>query len=219
MDYDFLIVVWADYLSPLPFIVGLVYWRRESRTLKILTLFLGVECLVIGVMYVFASQGINNMFMVHINSLIVYFFVVIIFSEYVTEKMKVLLTNSIPLSLGILLLTLALDIESVFRRPIYLVTLLALVVTLVSMYTLITMLWDSPEHGPFRDERFWLSLGMFFAYAAGTFMYAGISTFLSTRLHTVHSILQIISHLIFAYGFWATARSIPPPLSIVSVTE
>lgn len=157
--------------------------------------------------------------MVHINSLIVYFFVVIIFSEYVSEKMKILLTNSVPVYTGLLLLTIALDIESVFRRPLYSVTLLAIVVSLVSMYTLITMLWDPPEHGPFRDERFWLSLGMFFAYAAGTFIYAGIATFLSTRLHSVHSILQIISHLIFAYGFWATSRSILPRSSVVRATE
>lgn len=219
MDYDLLIAHLADYLTLLPFIVGLVHWKNESRTLKLLTLFLGVESLITGVMYVFAGQGINNMFMVHINTLIAYLFVVRLFSEHVTAKMKLILTNSVLLYMAVFVVTLALGIESVFRRPLYLVTLLAIVVSLVSMYTLITMLWDPPKHGPFRDERFWLSLGMFFAYAAGTFIYAGISTFLSVKLHSVHSILQIISHLIFAYGFWATSSSLLPRSSIVRATE
>ncbi len=159
------------------------------------------------------------MFMVHINTLIVYIFVVNIFSEYVPERMKALLTSSVPLFTGLILVTLALGTESVFRRPIYSVTLLALVVTMLSMYTLLSMLWDSPEHGPLGDERFWISLGMFFAYSAGTFIYAGITTFLSTKLHSVHSILQIIALFIFAYGFWATARSRPPTSSIAGATE
>ena len=72
----------ADLLSLLPFGLGLVFWKGETSTQKKLTIFLGVEALYHGLMYAIGSNGINNMFLVHINTFIIYIFMVKIFSGY-----------------------------------------------------------------------------------------------------------------------------------------
>lgn len=187
----------------IPFVIGIFFYRKLGKDLKIFLLLLAISVIVEAIVDYFAFLKINNLWLFNIYFLIDYSFFMIVFSLWQdNRKIKNTLRISIPVFFIIWLIFLF--ILGGFLKFNYVARYIECIIfTIVSLYTLYKIGLDG-DILVYKDYRFWISLGVLIYFAGNIFIYAlGFlmdSEFMDSAW-IIHNSLNITHNLCFAGGF------------------
>ncbi len=185
----------------LPLGAGLVKWRIAPRPMRLLTVLLLYAALSDIFSVTLAIRAINNIFLFHAGVIVFYPILALLFSYWHSRRSKRLLRWSIPIFIAAVLLLFVLGYETLERPPSHSLSVMSIMLAITSLYTLFTLMRDGSNYPVYRDERFWVSLGVFMSYATTTFIYSGIMDGITDDIWIAHNIIHTIGNLCYLVGF------------------
>ena len=181
----------------LPLGAGVVKWHAISRSLKLLTVVMLYFALNDLIMLALASRSVKNIFMIHGYVIIVYVFLAFLFSYWHQDKPKRLIRASVPAFIAFYLLLLATGRENLGIIPAISHSVMSISLTLIALYTLLSILKSREPSITYRDERFWVSIGVMVQFSGNVMIFSGVSGEITITLWTVHNFLFLIGYLCY----------------------
>lgn len=183
--------------------IGLYVRRFLSTELKILLLYFVLALVADFIAAYLSSQGINNLWVFHIFTIVEYGFLTIILSMWQKNAvLKRVLQLTVPVFtlLGIVAIAFLEDTTQFnnFSNPIAQLLLIS-----ASAITLFELHNEGPQ-SVFGDPRFWIGSGIL-VYNASTLVIFSLSNLLSMELlivvFTFHTFMNFITNLTYAGAF------------------
>ena len=206
------VILFASILSGFaPFIAGLTMRHRLSSTMRLLLIYFSIDLATELSMAYLGSKGINNLWMVHLFTIIQYGFMIAVFSSWQSNNLiKRMLQVSIPITIVMGIVSM-LFLENVrhfnnFSRPIT-----SLILIMASAYTLFELNKEKAI-SVFQEPRFWISSGTLLYFASTLVLFALSNTLLNLPKHfthmvfEIHSVMNIVANIIYAIGFLCQVR-------------
>ncbi len=176
--------------------------------MKLLTVLLAVDTLFTIVMFTFAINHINNLFLMHFYTLLAYVLIALLFSCWHSTFAMRLMRLSIPLLVVIYLLFLGAGVEVLDRPNKYTLSLVGMLVAVITLYTLYSSVSDENEIAVHRQEKFWVSIGFFVSFSATSVAAASIPEHITSQLWSITTVLIGISYLFYLKAFICMHKSI-----------
>ena len=151
-------------------------------------------------------QSINNMFLIHLYTLVSYLLIALLFSYWHKGRVARYMRFSIVLFFICYVTILGLGYEDLQHPNKYSTTITGVLVAFISLYTLCTAFQGSINHPAYEDERFWVSFGIFISYSGNTFIYIAIPTYITYDVWTILLISDIFSNLLCFKGYLCLRR-------------
>ncbi|MCI0707457.1 MAG: hypothetical protein L0Y80_08250 [Ignavibacteriae bacterium] len=202
---------------------GFVTVRTLQQTeMRILLLSIFVSFFLGSTMIVLAVQGINNLWVIHLSTLLQYSLLTWLFSFWHTARTRKLLLLSIPIFFSIWLIVF-LGFESISAFSSYTRPLQALLLISFSCYTLFII--NKDETKPiFSTPAFWAASGTLI-YFTGTMILFALSNILlkesAEMLRMLWAPIQstsvIVSHVCFAGAFICARKQYSSAVNLVTV--
>ncbi len=203
MDY-ILRLPWHGHLTTLTtlivFTVGLIKWSKSSQPLKLLTIFLSISILSSTISAVFALKSGRNIFILHIYMGVSYAVLAFLFSYWQKGQLRQLIRLSGPLFIVFYLILLALGYEKLDVPPARSLSVMSILASMISLYTLLTILKRPSIYPVQRDERLWISIGTLIVFSSNSFVYSSILTGITTNIWPIHNILESIGNICYMGG-------------------
>lgn len=196
----------VSYLSGLlPLGAGIYYWARSPPSLRILTGLLLYEAFSNIAFVLLAFMRGNNMVLMHLYTLVSFLLIVLLFSYWQQRRAARYMRLSIPIFFLIYILLLALGYENLQTANKYSLSIQGIFIAFISLYTLYTTYRQHIDYPVHRDERFWVSFGVFINNSCNVLVYAAIPIFVTHALWQIHNVVVIIGN-IFYFGAYLCLR-------------
>lgn len=190
----------------LPLGAGIYLWNISTRPMRLLTgllLYGSLSNLSLLLLYL---QSINNMFLFHLYTVVSYLLITLIFSCWHKSRVARYMRFSTVLFFICYVTFLELGYEDLQLPNKYSQTIAGVLVAIISLYTLSVAFKGPINYPAFKDERFWVSVGVFINYSGGTFIYIAIPTNITYDVWTIWLILDIFSSLLYFKGYLCLRR-------------
>ena len=186
--------------------------RFLNWQMRLLLIYFGVAVITELLLAYMGSQGMNNLWLARVFSIVEFCLLTIVFSSWQNNKLlKRLLHISIPLMV-VLGIFSTLYLENIrhfnsFSKPIT-----SLILIMVSAYTLVELNKEKIDF-LFREPRFWFSSGVLFSFSASLLLHALSNSLLHLPMSVVRLIfesnvvLSIIANIIYTGGFLCQTRT------------
>lgn len=181
----------------LPLGAGIYFWKRSSRSIRLLTGLLAYGVLSDVALYLLVLQSVNNMLLLHVYTIVSYLLLALLFSFWHEGKAGRIMRISIPLFVFYYFTLLALGYENLALPNKYSLTMRGMLVALISLYTLYSRQRYRATIPISEDERFWVSLGAFIVNSASIFVYAGIPGDITYTIWQIYMSLSILSNFVY----------------------
>lgn len=195
------VLYYLSFVSGLiPFILGLVLFRKLNLALKSLLLLFGIGLLIeaLGYYLYFFTKIQNNIWLYHFYTLIECSLFIFIFSFWQNDfKLKRILRIIIP-GFAFLWIGAKIFFESFDQPDNYTTSLECVLLVAISFRTLYVV---DQEHLKtiFREPRFWISAAVLIYFSANLVTFALGNMIVNWGLH--HAVINIIANLLYAGGF------------------
>ncbi len=188
--------------------VGIAKWHISTRPMRLLTLFILYSALSTIVSIALATRNIQNLFLLHIYTLLAYSALALIFSYWHRDKLRQYIRLSIPAYVVFYLLLLRFGYENLSMPASFSLSVISVLLTLVSLYTLFSVIRDSTIFS-YHDERFWVSVGTLFIFTTTAVIYSGVSSGITIDVWIIHNILCTTGYLCYFGGYqWTRTHTI-----------
>ncbi len=207
-----LIVPWDVAISLLSMLLaaggGFTKWQISTWPMRLLTLFISYFFLINIVGVTLAAMNLRNLFLIHIDTLLTYSALALIFSCWYSGKLRQYIRLSIPAFIAFYLLLLRIGYENFNLPTSFSMTVRSVILAFISLYTLFCVFRESIIEA-YRDERFWISLGTLFAFSSNAIIYSGVSSGITIDIWIVHNIFIAIGYLCYFGGYqWTRTHTI-----------
>ena len=184
----------------MPFILGLILFRKLNPALKSLLLLFGIGLLieVLGYYLYFFAKIQNNIWLYHFYTLIEYSLLIAVFSYWQKNfKLKRMLRISIP-GFAVLWIGAKFFFESFDQPDSYTTSLECVLLVGISFRTLYVV---NQEHmkALFREPRFWVSSAVLIYFSSNLLTFALPNLAVNWGFH--HAVVNVTSNLLYAGGF------------------
>lgn len=199
----------------IPFLSGLILYRRLTKELRWLLYFITVGLIVDLVLLYLYVHRIHNLWLIHSFTLIeILFLGYIFYSWHVNSKIKMGISWTIYIY-TVLWIVSKFFLEKFNSFDNFTASLSSILLTIMALLTLycLTHNIEKFENNLFQVPIFWISISVLVSYTAAIFI-----LFLSNRLPNwdFHNALSIMGNLIYTGGFLSVIR---PKLSGQSSLE
>ncbi len=209
----------ASYASFLPFILGLLLFQRAEKSIRYLTVLLGIACITELTSKALAIRGISNLFLFHIYPVAELFLFTLIYRPHFrTARARNTLSGT---AIGFLIFTL---VNTVFFQPLhefntYGRSLESLLLSVVSITYLMTEI-NSMESVTKREQpMFWINTAvlMYFPlnlvfFFMSNFLWTHFSREFNNFLWDIHALLSLVQYLIFTIAIYTNWKSRKSPV-------
>ncbi len=145
------------------------------------------------------------MVLFHLYLPLAYTLVAMLFSFWHEGRPARLMRLSIFLFLGIYLLLLVGGYENLQLPNKYSMSIMGVLVAFIALYTLYATLRDQFDLPAYRNERFWVSFGVFINHSVNVLVYAAIPVFITHALWQIHNVLAILGNILY-FGAYLCLR-------------
>lgn len=190
----------------LPLGAGILLWNKSARPMRLLTGLLLYGSLSNLSLLLLSLQSINNMFLIHLYTLVSYLLIALLFSYWHKGRVARYMRFSIVLFFICCVTILGLGYEDLQHPNKYSQTIAGMLVAIMSLFTLYTAFQGSINHPAYEDERFWVSFSIFISYSGNTFIYIAIPTYITYDVWTILLIVEIFSNLLCFKGYLCLRR-------------
>lgn len=206
---------WLGFFSSssaaIPLMIALVLWRRLDRPMRILSGMFLVACLTEAVCWYLAYHSTSNLWLNHVWTAVEYTCIILAFAYWQKKStIQRFLRFSIPVFFAILIMNKIFfesfnSLDSISR------SISSVVIICVAAFTFQRIIIE-PGESLLGDARFWISSAALI-YHAGTLtlftlgrgmMADNMANF--EAIYTVHSVINILTNLLFAGGFLCRMR-------------
>ena len=201
ISFDLIIGIITIGASVLLAVVGWVTWRKSTRPLQLLTIYVIYVAISHLIGTYLAFHGIRNLFMLHLYVLIAIPFLVYVFSEIQNGLPKRITRGLIPVIFVIYVAESFGNDGSFSDPPIRSLATASILVTLIALYSLFDLLRAPSRESIFSDERYWISMGSFIYFAGNAFVYSSILGEISINTWIFHNVIHIVSFTIYFGGY------------------
>ncbi len=185
-----------------------LYMRRSLGTqMRLLIVYFGFDLIAELVMAYLGSQGMNNLWLVHVITIVQYCFLIAVFSLWQKNlTLKKILQASIPI-IALMGIVSMLFFENIRHFNSYTKPVTSLMLVLASGYTLFE-LNNEKTASVFREPRFWIGSGTLFYFSSTLVLYSLSNVLLNFPPHVVRMIfacsivINIITNIIYTQGFF-----------------
>lgn len=209
----------ASYASFLPFVFGVLIFQRAEKTIRYLTLLLGIACITELTSKALAIRGISNLFLFHIYPVVEFSLYLLIYQlHFRTGKARKLL-----LCAGICFLLFSIT-NTIFLQPLhefntYGRSLESLLLSVISITYLLTEINSIESLANRERSMFWVNTAVL-TYFPLNLVFFFMSNFLHTHfsnefnnfLWDIHAILSIAQYLIFTIAIYTDWKSRKSPV-------
>jgi len=207
-----LIVPWEVTLSVLSSLLaagkGVAKWHISTRPMRLLTVFLLFSTMSSIACIALATMNIQNLFLTHIYALFAYPAMALVFSYWHKDKLRQYIRLSIPAYLTFYLLLLMIGYEDINKPASLGLSVMSVLITLVSLYTLFLILQDSAISA-LRDERFWVSIATLLIFSNSAVIYSGIRSEITIDIWIIHNIFNAVGYLCYFGSYqWTQTHTI-----------
>ncbi|MFB0516694.1 MAG: hypothetical protein ACETWG_08820 [Candidatus Neomarinimicrobiota bacterium] len=154
---------------------------------------------------VLALRHVNNMFLLHLYTLVSYLLLALLFAYWHQGRPARCMRLSILLFSAIYILLLGTGYEELQLPNKYSQSIRTVFIAFISLYTLYTIRRERADPPAHRDERFWVSLGAFISQSGNVLVYAAIPVFITHSLWQVHNALSIVGNILY-FGAYLCLR-------------
>lgn len=205
--YQLLITI-ASFTWIVPLAIGLYRNRYFNPSEKILLYLVGVSALSDFVSYTLKMQGVNNMFVFHIYT-VVEFTLISLFYIKVNDNLKItrLIYGLIVIFLGIATYDF---ISNMNRLDDLSTTTESIIVMLYAIFGFASLLRNPIQSRVIAIPLFWFNTAFLIYFAGNLFLFI-FSNYLQSHykgqfdeLWGIHSVMSIIFYLLISTGFWKT---------------
>ncbi len=175
--------------------------------MRYLTALLLISIIFTLVLFALALRRVNNLFLIHIYTLIEYFMLTRIFAYWSTEVARRLILASILLVVGLYIAYNVLGYEDFQLPNKYTLTSIGILMGMISLYSLISVFNAAPSRIITGDERFWVALGSFVSVAGPTIVYSAIPVHITRPLWYLSNLLIVLGYLLYLRAFTCLRRS------------
>ncbi len=187
---------------------GLTKWQISTRPMRLLTVFLLYSTMSNIASIALATRNVQNLFLFHIYALFTYSAMALVFSYWHKDKLRQYIRLSIPVYLTFYLLLLIIGYEDINKQASLGLSVMSVLITIVSLYTLLFILQDSTI-STHRDERFWVSIATLFIFSINAVIYSGIRSEITIDIWIIHNIFNAIGYLCYFGGYqWTRTHTI-----------
>lgn len=189
----------SGFSSIIPLVAGIAFFRFYQKDMRLFAIFFGVAVPFDLFLIVTSMQGINNLWALHIWSLLEYCFLVYVISYWQkNETFRKLLRWSIPVFVIIWFAAKLVRIEDFTHFQNYTRSVGSMILTIVSVVTLYAL---SESEGILKSYQFWIILGVLIYFAGNIMLFSVSNIVLAGSLFFMHSIVNITANLLYAGGF------------------
>lgn len=196
----------STYSGIIPLIIAIYCLRYLHKDMKILLAYFVVASIVDISNVILGKVFGTNIWLFNVFILIDYSFFIVVLSLWQNkESMKRLLPFSIPVFFVIWIVTQILKgTISELNEPAR--SIEAMIFTLVASFTLNQISNKSSDQSLLKNYKFIVVCAILFYFAGNTFLFAlmGADPQILDRGWGLHSIVNIIANMIFAWGFYNT---------------
>ncbi len=185
---------------------GFILWCKLARSMRLLTFLLLFGLLNSLALVFLALQNTNNMFLLHFYTLISYLFVALIFSYWLNHFPALIIRWSILAFFTLYLIMVFLGYEDLTLPNEFSRSVRSILIAIITLYTLYFNLKDHSDFPVYRDERFWISIGVFITYSGTALVYAAIPVYITYPLWLIHCVLVIIGNIAYFTGYLCLRR-------------
>lgn len=200
-------LIYVGFFSGLlPLGAGICLWNRSPPSLRILTglLLYGAISSIACVLLAFLRG--NNMVLLHIYTLVSYLLIALLFSYWQQRRAARYMRISIPVFFLIYIFLLLLGYENLQTANKYSLSIHGIFIAFISLYTLYTTLRHHIDYPVYRDERFWVSFGVFIINTGNVLVYSAIPIDITHALWQIHNILIIPGYILYFIGYLCLRR-------------
>lgn len=148
-----------------------------------------------------ALQSINNIFLLHLYTIVSYLLIALLFSYWHESRIAKYMRFSIVLFIIFYVTLLGLDYEELQLPNKYSKTMRSILVAFISLYTLLKVFQGSINNPASEDERFWVSFGIFINFSGSTFVYVAIQDTITFNIWQIRLTLAILSYFLYLKGY------------------
>ncbi len=184
-----------------PLGAGILFWNKSTRPMRLLTglILFGFLCNLF--LLLLALQSINNIFLLHLYTIVSYSLIALIFSYWHGSKIAKYMRYSIVLFIIFYFTLLGLGYEELRLPNKYSQTMENMFVAFISLYTLLKVFQGTTNNPVSEDERFWVSLGIFINFPGSIFVCVAIRDTITFNTWQIMSTLTILSYFLYLKGF------------------
>lgn len=200
----------AAFSSVIPFLVGLFYAPKENKPLKLFLIFTCVALIFDFISFITARNGINNLLLFYIYTLIEYVFIVYFLSQIIKNKViiKLIIISTPLLCLYIIYYAFLIDGMLVFTPSVK-----SFEGLLISLFGGFYFLESYIKEDYIDMKYFWINLGILVYFMGSMFTFLFLkdysesnSPITNKQLWMVHSFCNIIANLLYSLGFISNLR-------------
>ena len=200
--YKLPFLVYANILSGiLPLAAGVLLWRRSDLALRLLAGLLLYGLVNDIGLYLLAIWRGNNMVLIHICTLVSYIIIAQLFSYWHKGRITRYIRLSIPFVFLIYFLLLGLGYQNLQLPDKYTDSITSVLIGFMSLYTLYSAFREHTDFSVYKDQRFWVTFGIFFNYPGSLFAILAVPLFITHQLWQIHHIMVIIGNLLYLGGY------------------
>jgi hypothetical protein len=152
-----------SYTAPVCAAILMRSWRTREGRLFLAFVFVNTASEVLG--YILAHRGVHNYWVVHVDTLLAFIVVVLLFILWEKDRAITKLLQWIIVLYALFWLILQLTIEPWSVLPQYISTVSSVVFTAIALKAIYTLLHRGEDLRLFKDARFWWSCGILLNYA------------------------------------------------------
>ena len=145
------------------------------------------------------------MFLLHLYTLVSYLLLALLFSHWHVGRSARIIRLSIPLFFIIYVILFTLGYEELQRLNRYSLSIMGVLIAFIALYTLYATLRDQFDLPAYRNERFWVSFGVFINHSVNVLVYAAIPVFITHALWQIHNVLAILGNILY-FGAYLCLR-------------
>lgn len=188
-----------------PTIVGILFYKKFTKELKVLVFFVLFSFLIEGVAYYLRINRINNMFILHLHSWIEFFFIAAIYYKLTSNqnwKTTIILFTLLFSGLSLLNLLYLEDLSTFNSNQRYMEGILVIALFIVYLFQLMSR----PKQEYLENHPFFILTVGFLIYFLGTlFLFLFSKEILSQSENSywaLHGILNIFLNIIYTVVLW-----------------
>ncbi|MEE9464049.1 MAG: hypothetical protein V3W14_00560, partial [Candidatus Neomarinimicrobiota bacterium] len=154
-----------------------------------------------------AQLGIHNLFLFTTYAVVAFPAVAVIYSYWMSKRyQQYLIYRIVPVHFSLNILILSLGQAYVEAPEAVSLAFTSLLLVVLSFYILLSLLRNPPPHPAYRDERFWVALGIFVYYTGNAFVYAGVLSGITIEIWRIHNLLNFGAFLCYIIGYLCIPR-------------
>jgi hypothetical protein len=190
----------------LPFLISAYQYKKLGSELRLLVFFFGFATVVEIVMFTLSRYHLNNLWLLNIFVLTEGFVLCYVLGKWL-ETRKIFLAAMILFSLYFIFWCLTtFGEQGIFEFNNKEMSFKSIILIFLSGYLLIRLSQEEDTF-PLQNFKFWIASAVLIYFSVNLIVFATANFLLEDKFHamhyswTIHSIINIIANLLFAYGF------------------